>query len=80
MIERLATWSALGITLVALGHDIFDAGFWCVTGLFWAATYLARQEGEQYGMWVTANLSIDALKDIQAQIRKIEQEEESDNK
>ena len=77
MIERLATWSALGLTLVALGHDITTAGFWCVTGLFWAATHLARQEGEQYGIWITANLSIEALKDIKAQIEKIEQEEDS---
>ena len=77
MIERLATWSALGITLVVLGHDITTAGFWCVTGLFWAATYLARQEGEQYGAWLTANLDIEALKDIKEQIRKLEQEEEN---
>jgi hypothetical protein len=77
MIERLATWSALGITLVALGHPITEAGFWCVTGLFWVATYLARQEGEQYGAWLTANLDIEALKDIKAEIRKIEQEEEN---
>jgi hypothetical protein len=75
MIERLAVWSALGITLVALGHDITEAGFWCVTGLFWAATYLARQEGEQQGVWLTANLDMEALKDIKEQIRKLEQEE-----
>jgi hypothetical protein len=77
MIERLATWSALGVTLVSLGHDITTWGFWCVTGLFWAATYLARQEGEQYGAWLTANLDIEALKDIKAEIKKIEQEEEN---
>jgi hypothetical protein len=77
MIERLATWSALGITLVVLGHDITTWGFWCVTGLFWVSTYLARQEGEQYGAWLTANLDMDALRDIKAQIRKIEQEEEN---
>ena len=75
MIERLAVWSTLGITLVALGHDITEAGFWCVTGLFWAATYLARQEGEQQGVWLTANLDMEALKDIKEQIRKLEQEE-----
>ena len=75
MIERLAVWSALGITLVALGHDIYDPGFWCITGLFWAVSYLARQEGEQYGVWITANLDIEALKDIKEQIKRLEEED-----
>ena len=75
MIERLAVWSALGIVLTSLGHNIDDWGFWCVVGLFWAIAYIAQQEGEQYGIWLTANLPLEELKDIQEQIRKIEQEE-----
>jgi hypothetical protein len=77
MIERLATWAALGITLSALGLSATDWGFWCVIVLVWVATYLAYQEGREQGIWLTANLPIDALKDIKAQIAKIEAEEES---
>ena len=75
MIERLAIWLALGLTLSALGQTVSDWGFWCVIGLTWTATYLARQEGEQYGAWLTANLDMEALRDIKEQIRKIESEE-----
>ena len=77
MIERLATWAALGITLSALGLSAADWGFWCVIVLVWVATYLAYQEGHEQGIWLTANLDIEALKDIKAEIKKIEQEEEN---
>ena len=77
MIERLATWAALGITLSALGLSATDWGFWCVIALTWLATYLAYQEGREQGIWLTANLSIDELKNIQELIRKIESEENS---
>jgi hypothetical protein len=50
-------------------------GFWCVIVLVWVATYLAYQEGREQGIWLTANLSIDELKNIQELIRKIESEE-----
>ena len=75
MIERLATWAALGITLSALGLSAADWGFWCVIALTWLATHLAYQEGHEQGIWLTANLSIDELKNIQELIRKIESEE-----
>lgn len=77
MIERLATWAALGITLSALGHSIDSWGFWCVIVLFWAISYLAYQEGREQGIWLTANLPMEDLKDIKAQIARIEAEEES---
>lgn len=73
--ERLALWAVLGTVLSVLGQTITEWGFWCVIALFWTAEYLARQEGEQYGAWLTANLDIEALKDIKEQIRKFEQEE-----
>lgn len=73
--ERIAVWLALGMVLYAQGLGFDDWGYWCVLALTYTAEYLARQEGEQYGAWLTANLDIEALKDIKAQIRKIEQEE-----
>lgn len=80
MTERLVLWACLGLVLTVLEQGVTDWGFWCILSLFWASAYLARQEGEQYGMWLTANLDLEDLKDIKAQIRKLEQEEESNNK
>ena len=73
--ERLAVWAVLGTVLTVLELSVSEWGFWSVLALFWTAEYLARQEGEQFGAWLTANLDIEALKDIKEQIRKFEQEE-----
>jgi hypothetical protein len=73
--ERLAVWAVLGVVLTVLELSVSEWGFWSVLALFWTVEYLARQEGEQYGAWLTANLDIEALKDIKEQIRKFEQEE-----
>lgn len=74
MIERLVVWAALGTTLSALGHPIDDWGFWCIFGLFWAISHLAFNEGQEQGVWLTANLPMEDLKDIKAQIAKFEED------
>jgi hypothetical protein len=75
MIERLVLYATLGFLLNALGQGATDWGFWCVLALTYTAEYLARQQGEQAGVWMAANLPIEDLKEIQAEIKKMEQDE-----
>jgi hypothetical protein len=75
MIERLAVWLVLGMVLYAQGLGFGDWGYWCVLALTYTAEYLARQQGEQAGVWMAANLPIEDLKEIQAEIKKMEQDE-----
>jgi len=45
MLQRLALYTALGLTLSALGADFTHWAFWCVVALFWAGEHMARSEG-----------------------------------
>lgn len=74
MIERVVVWAVLGTTLSALGLSLDDWGFWCVIALTWASTHLAYVEGQEQGVWLTANLPLEDLKDIKAQIAKFEED------
>lgn len=46
MIERIALYCTLGILIDSLGVPSGGWQFWCLLALFWAADWLARQEGE----------------------------------
>jgi hypothetical protein len=44
MLQRLALYTALGLTLSALEADFTHWAFWCVVGLFWASEHMTRSE------------------------------------
>lgn len=73
--ERLAVYTTLGLLLDALGINWESWGFWCMLALFVLSDYLARKDGMEQGMWMTANLPIADLKDIQQQIKDLEDKE-----
>ena len=73
--ERLAVYATLGVLLDAMGSDWESWSFWCMLALFVVSDYLARKAGMEQGMWMTANLPIDSLKDIQQQIKDLEDKE-----
>ena len=73
--ERLAVYATLGLLLDALGQNWESWGFWSMLALFVLSDYLSRKDGMEQGMWMTANLPIDDLKDIQQQIKDLENKE-----
>lgn len=73
--ERLAVYATLGVLLDAMGSGWETWSFWCMLSLFVLSDYLARKDGMEQGMWLTANLSIEALQDIKRQIKELEDEE-----
>ena len=44
MIQRIALYITLGLTLHALGQGADSMGFWCVLVLFWASEHMTRIE------------------------------------
>ena len=72
MIQRIALYTALGLTLSALEADFTHWAFWCVVGLFWASEVLTRREGYEAGMVFIATLPMDKLEEIKREIAKIE--------
>jgi hypothetical protein len=70
--ERLAIYATLGLLLNALGVEFNTWGFWSMLALFITNDYLARKDGIEQGMWITANLPIEAIKEIQQHIKDIE--------
>ena len=74
-LTRLAVWATLGVLLDALELGYQTWGFWCMLALFICCDYLARREGVEEGMWLTANLPISALQDIKRQIKDLEDKE-----
>ncbi len=44
MLQRLALYTALGLTLSALEADFTHWAFWCVVALFWASEHMTRRE------------------------------------
>lgn len=73
--ERLAVYATLGVLLDALELGYSTWGFWCTLALFVLSDYLSRKDGMEQGMWMTANLPIADLKDIQQQIKDLEDKE-----
>ena len=73
--ERLAVYATLGCLLDALELGYSTWGFWCTLALFCVSDYLARRDGMEQGMWLTANLPIEALEDIKRQIKQLEDEQ-----
>ena len=72
MLQRLALYTALGLTLSALESDFTHWAFWCVVGLFWASETLTRREGYEQGMVFIATLPMDKLEEIKRAIAKLE--------
>ena len=44
MIQRIALYVTLGLTLNALGQAADSTGFWLVLALFWASEHMTRTE------------------------------------
>lgn len=78
MIQRIALYIVLGLVLDALGAGFDTWGFWCILALFWASETISRREGLEYGMYITATLPIEALKEIQQLVKDIEDKENKD--
>lgn len=72
MLQRIALYTALGLTLSALEADYTHWAFWCVVGLFWASEVLSRRQGYEAGMVFIATLPMDKLEEIKRAIAKIE--------
>jgi hypothetical protein len=72
MLQRIALYTALGLTLSAVGADYTHWGFWCVIGLFWASETLTRREGYEAGMVFMAELSLEQLTQIKREIERID--------
>jgi hypothetical protein len=72
MLQRIALYTALGLTLSALGADFTHWAFWCTVALFWASETLTRREGFEQGMVFIATLPMDKLEEIKREIAKIE--------
>ena len=72
MLQRIALYTALGLTLSAVGADFTHWAFWCVIALFWASETLTRREGYEAGMVFIATLPMDKLEEIKREIAKIE--------
>ena len=72
MLQRLALYTALGLTLSALEADVTHWAFWCVVGLFWASGVLTRREGYEAGMVFVATLPMEHLEKIKQEIKKLE--------
>jgi len=72
MLQRLALYTALGLTLSALEADFTHWAFWCVVGLFWASEVLTRREGYEAGMVFVATLPMEHLEKIKQEIKKLE--------
>jgi hypothetical protein len=75
MLQRIALYSVLGLTLDALGTDYTHWGFWCVLGLFLAADIMSRREGYEAGMVFIATLPMDKLQEIKQAIATIEEQD-----
>ncbi len=78
MLQRLALYTALGLTLSALEADFTHWAFWCVVGLLWASEVLTRREGYEAGMVFVATLPMDKLEEIKRAIAKIEADSTKD--
>jgi hypothetical protein len=78
MIQRIALYIVLGLVLDAVGAGFNTWGFWCILALFISAEVIARREGLEYGMYITATLPIEALKEIQQLVKDIEDKENKD--
>jgi hypothetical protein len=74
-LERLALFATLGVLLDALGQDWSTWGFWCTLALTLTIDILARKDGMEQGIWLTANLSIEQLQEIQQQIKDLEDDQ-----
>jgi hypothetical protein len=72
MLQRIALYTALGLTLSAVEADFTHWAFWCVIALFWASETLTRREGFEQGMVFIATLPMDKLEEIKREIAKIE--------
>jgi hypothetical protein len=67
MLQRITLYTALGLTLNALGAEFNTWGFWCVVGLFWASEHLTRIE------------TVEAIAQDVARIRQQRKDNNNDN-
>lgn len=72
MIQRIALYTVLGLTLNAVGAEFNTWGFWSILALFWASEVLTRREGYEAGMVFIATLPMDKLEEIKRAIKQIE--------
>ena len=71
MIERIALYSALGLTLSALDAYWDTWQFWCILALMWASDVLARRAGFELGVAQGMNAYSQATAEQRAAIDKI---------
>jgi hypothetical protein len=72
MIQRIALYTVLGLTLNAVGAEFNTWGFWSILALFWAAETITRREGYEAGMVFIATLPQEHLDKIKQEIKKLE--------
>lgn len=75
MIQRIALYTVLGLTLNAVGAEFNTWGFWCILALFWCAETMTRREGYEAGMVFIATLPQEQLDKIKQEIKKLEAKE-----
>jgi hypothetical protein len=71
MLQRLALYTALGLTLSAVEADFTHWAFWCTVGLFWASETLTRREGFEVGVTQGMTVYSQATDEQRAAIDKI---------
>jgi hypothetical protein len=64
MIERIALYATLGLVIDSLEVTAWSWQFWCLIALFWAAEWLARDEGHRDAAWEYADALQDAAEGI----------------
>ena len=72
MLQRIALYTVLGLTLNAVGAEFNTWGFWSILALFWASETLTRREGYEAGMVFIATLPQEHLDKIKQEIKKLE--------
>jgi len=72
VLQRIALYTVLGLTLNAVGAEFNTWGFWSILALFWASETLTRREGYEAGMVFIATLPQEHLDKIKQEIKKLE--------
>lgn len=78
MIQRIALYVTLGLTLDLIGADAATLGFWCVLALFWAMDTLSNTDGFETGVVAALQMPLEQIQELQAELAKIEQEDTKD--
>lgn len=74
MIQRIALYATLGLTLDFSGAGYDTLGFWCVVSLFWALEHITHREGLETGIVMAIELPQSKIDELRKQLDRINKE------